>query len=261
MRRLNIASLALSLAALVAGIVIGHAYPQPEPQIATGPDQIECLPQQPGQHATLEWNDRSRFTCRIYENAPPRPGVEARHGGGAMSDRITTRYGAFAMTSLPGQPQVSVCHDFFIREDERGQGLSRQLKLRQCAELRLKNYDFGICTVAESNTRQKRTLERTGWIRLAAFRNRRQSEITEVWGYDVSGEPVEPAPMFSVADDQLAVVINLPISCEDRIDRAIRLAGQLFETGNDNEALDKIFQLGLAAVEAESACIQATHGA
>lgn len=99
--------------------------------------------------------------------------------------RTATKAGAFEISSLPGQPQIAVCHSFFVRTEERGKGAAHHLKARQAAELRLNNYDFAICTVAAGNAAQKRVLERAGWSKLAEFANTRNNETTEIWGHTV----------------------------------------------------------------------------
>lgn len=91
--------------------------------------------------------------------------------------------GAFEITSLPGQSQVAVCHSFFVEEHQRGRGHGKSLKNSQNKALRTLHYDFAICTVAECNAGQKRILEQAGWKKLSEFRNRRSSEVTELWGY------------------------------------------------------------------------------
>lgn len=96
--------------------------------------------------------------------------------------RHASTAGAFEIDSLPGQSQVAVCHGFFVRTDARGKGNAHKLKLRQNAELRLKNYDFAVCTVAAGNAAQKRVLLQAGWQKLTEFTNRRSCETTEIWG-------------------------------------------------------------------------------
>lgn len=99
-----------------------------------------------------------------------------------MSHRFTHKSGAFEIGSLPGQSQVAVCHSFFIRESERGQGQAHTLKAMQRHTLTALHYDYAICTVAGGNTAQKTVLEQAGWKKLAEFRNHRSSETTELWG-------------------------------------------------------------------------------
>ena len=116
--------------------------------------------------------------------------------------RHSNHYGAFEIDSLPGQSQVAVCHAFVVPEDRRGQGHGHQLKHLQEIELDLQHYDFAICTVAAVNYRQKRILAKAGWQRIAAFRNRRSCETTEMWArsalpedrLDVEQLPVIPQP-------------------------------------------------------------------
>lgn len=95
--------------------------------------------------------------------------------------RHANHFGAFEIDSLPGQSQVAVCHSFVVPEDRRGQGHGHRLKHLQEIELDLQHYDLAICTVAATNQRQKSILAKAGWKRIAAFRNRRSCEITEIW--------------------------------------------------------------------------------
>lgn len=91
-------------------------------------------------------------------------------------------FGAFEIDSLPGQPQVAVCHSFVVPEGTRGNGNGHALKSLQNCVLQAAKYDFAICTVAAGNAAQKRILTKAGWVRLASFRNRRSCETTELWG-------------------------------------------------------------------------------
>lgn len=108
--------------------------------------------------------------------------------------RYATRFGAYEIDSLPGQSQVAVCHSFVVPEDRRGRGLGHLLKSQQEIDLVTQHYDFAVCTVAAGNERQKRILAKAGWMRLAAFRNRRSCETTELWGRGAASEPVIPQP-------------------------------------------------------------------
>lgn len=101
--------------------------------------------------------------------------------------RISNEYGAFEITTLPGQSQVAVCHGFVVPEHKRGQGFGHELKSIQNYELGELHYDFAVCTVAAGNAAQKKVLTKAGWAYLTHFRNTRSSEITELWGF-------QPAP-------------------------------------------------------------------
>lgn len=96
--------------------------------------------------------------------------------------RYCTAYGAYEIDSTPGQPQVAHCHSFFVKHEHRGQGLAHGLKKHQNMTLAALGYDFATCTVAASNTAQKRVLEAAGWSQLSRFDNVRTGEMTELWG-------------------------------------------------------------------------------
>ena len=98
-------------------------------------------------------------------------------------NRIVTPQGACEISSLPGQGQVAVCHNFFIRDDQRGQGHAHTLKSTQRLALQAMHYDYAIVTVASGNAAEKAVLAQSGWQKLTEFRNRRSSETTEMWGY------------------------------------------------------------------------------
>lgn len=93
--------------------------------------------------------------------------------------------GAYNIEPMPSQPQLALCHGFFVQEGKRGQGLAHLLKGYQNAELEIQQYDYAICTVSQFNTAQQKVLAAAGWVKLTSFRNRRQAENTEIWGYTV----------------------------------------------------------------------------
>lgn len=96
--------------------------------------------------------------------------------------RHIDEHGAFELTTLPGQPQVAICHSFFITEEHRGRGKGKALKEAQRVTLRRLHYDYGVCTVSANNAAQKRILMAAGWQKLTEFHNRRLCETTELWG-------------------------------------------------------------------------------
>ncbi|NDY89770.1 hypothetical protein [Ideonella livida] len=108
-----------------------------------------------------------------------------------MSDRINTPYGAFEIGPMPSQPQVALCHGFFVHHAKRGQGFGHQLKAHQNRILRERLYDFSICTVDGANERQKAVLTRAGWHWMASFRNSKTGGHTEMWGWHVQPTAAE----------------------------------------------------------------------
>lgn len=100
--------------------------------------------------------------------------------------RYSTEYGAYEITSLPGQPQVAHCHSLFVFDGFRGSGYGHRLKQHQNGKLAELGYDFATCTVSAANTPQHKVLQRAGWVPLYQFKNSRTGENTEVWGYSVN---------------------------------------------------------------------------
>jgi GNAT superfamily N-acetyltransferase len=96
--------------------------------------------------------------------------------------RVSTPYGAFEIESLPSQPQIGVCHAFFVRHDMRGRGLAHNLKSHQEQALINWNYDYGLCTCDGGNAVQQRVLESAGWKRLDTFVNSKTGGATQLWG-------------------------------------------------------------------------------
>lgn len=99
--------------------------------------------------------------------------------------------GGYNIEPMPSQPQLALCHGFFVHENKRGQGLAHLLKAYQNVELGMQQYDYAICTVSALNAAQQKVLAAAGWKKLTSFRNRRQAEITEIWGYLVMDKGIE----------------------------------------------------------------------
>lgn len=90
--------------------------------------------------------------------------------------------GAYEITTLPGQPQVAICHSFFVRHGQRGHGKGHEIKAQQRHTLQALHYDYALCSVSANNHAQKAILTQGGWTKLAEFHNHRQAETTELWG-------------------------------------------------------------------------------
>lgn len=99
--------------------------------------------------------------------------------------RYAYPYGSFCVEQIPNQPQVAHCHSFFVRADQRGQGLGKRLKQEQCRVLAAMGFDFATCTTAGDNVRQRRVLEACGWQRLTEFVNSNTGGTTVMWGWTV----------------------------------------------------------------------------
>lgn len=102
-----------------------------------------------------------------------------------MTTRHASSGGAFELTSLPGQSQVAVCHGFFISPAYRGKGSGQALKAIQLEMLAYYHYDYALATVAASNLPQQAILAAKGFTKPAEFNNRRQAEVTQIWGRPV----------------------------------------------------------------------------
>jgi len=102
-----------------------------------------------------------------------------------MSDRFINDDGAFLIDPMPSQPQLALCHGFFVQHSKRGKGRAHGLKALQNQILHELQYDFAVCTVDGSNEAQKKVLTRAGWRWLASFINRKTGSHTELWGWQV----------------------------------------------------------------------------
>lgn len=99
--------------------------------------------------------------------------------------RHSTPFGAFEIASLPSQPQIGICHGFFVKHDLRGNGLAHQLKESQNEALKEGNYDYAICTCDGANEAQQKVLKRAGWVLLDTFKNSKTGAGTQIWGSSV----------------------------------------------------------------------------
>jgi len=97
--------------------------------------------------------------------------------------RHSTGYGAYIIEPMPSQPQMALCHGFFVKHDMRGAGRGHELKAAQNAQLDADGYDYAICTVDKSNEFQQRVLQKAGWERLAAFPNTKTGGTTLIYGW------------------------------------------------------------------------------
>lgn len=100
--------------------------------------------------------------------------------------RFSTPHGIYCIDPTPNQPQLAVCHSFFVPVSKRGQGVGRQLKLHQCQKLVDLHYDYAICTVRADNYAQIKILEKCGWSPLTDFQSSSTGVDTIVWGWKVS---------------------------------------------------------------------------
>ena len=99
--------------------------------------------------------------------------------------RHATPYGAFEIASMPSQPQIGICHGFFVDVSKRGQGLAHNLKQTQFDALDSGMYDYGMCTCDAANAAQQAVLKRAGWHLLDEFSNRKTGGHTQIWGSPV----------------------------------------------------------------------------
>ncbi len=111
----------------------------------------------------------------------------------------STEFGAFNIDPMPGQPQLALCHSFFVPEPLRGRGYGHILKDQQAQALIDGHLDFAICTVAADNARQRAVLKRAGWQYLGEFANTRIGGRTCIYGFDVTAA--------RTAQEQSAVVV------------------------------------------------------
>lgn len=100
--------------------------------------------------------------------------------------RFSSFQGAYEIDSMPSQPQVAVCHAFYVPLPLRKQGLAHQLKAHQKMTLASLGYDYAVCTVRSSNTAQRQVLQTAGWRMLCSFVSGTTGEPVEMWGWTVT---------------------------------------------------------------------------
>lgn len=99
--------------------------------------------------------------------------------------RFSTQHGSYEIQSMPSQPQLALCHGFFVLVPMRGKGLANKLKQHQAQTLATLGYDYATCTVCSSNLTQKHVLQNAGWRMLASFNSSKTGEPVELWGCTV----------------------------------------------------------------------------
>jgi len=96
--------------------------------------------------------------------------------------RYADAHGAYHIEYMPSQPQLALCHGFYIKTTDRGQGLGHSLKRLQERQLDLLGFDYAICTVDGANDKQQRVLTAGGWTKLTEFHNTKTGGPTQIWG-------------------------------------------------------------------------------
>lgn len=113
-----------------------------------------------------------------------------------MTTRHTTFAGTFQVDSMPQQPQLALCHGFFVPLRQRGRKFAHQLKKQQMQFLDGENFDYALCTVDGANAAQLAVLTKAGWQQLAEFANTRTGGRTQIWGAKVGdGAPANRAEL------------------------------------------------------------------
>lgn len=100
--------------------------------------------------------------------------------------RYATNYGAYNIESMPSQPQIALCHGFFVPANLRGHGYGKALKRDQENQLKADMFDYAICTCDKANEIQQKVLASAGWSLLGEFSNSKTGGKTQIWGRDVS---------------------------------------------------------------------------
>ena len=100
-------------------------------------------------------------------------------------DRFSSTNGAFCISPLPGNGQVAVTHNAFIKRGHRGQGKGHDLKLQQLILLEKEHYNYTICTVRADNEPQRKVLIKHGYKLLDSFISEQTDARTELWGRQV----------------------------------------------------------------------------
>ena len=88
------------------------------------------------------------------------------------------------ITPFPGCGQIAVSHGVFLPEPLRGAGVGLLANnQRQTLVFDTLGYDLMLCTVDETNSRQKHILEKTGWSCLKTFKSSRTGNTLGLWSH------------------------------------------------------------------------------
>lgn len=99
--------------------------------------------------------------------------------------RYTSQHGYYEFNQFPGCSQLIVSNHAFIKKEQRGKGYGQEAqrnKLNLAAEL---GYNCIICTVRESNTREKHILSKNNWKHVHTFFNTQTESRIEIWIRDI----------------------------------------------------------------------------
>jgi RimJ/RimL family protein N-acetyltransferase len=99
--------------------------------------------------------------------------------------RYATPFGSYHIEPMTSQPNVALCHGFFIHHTMRGRRLAHALKAHQNAQLRSEGYNYAVCTCDGANVAQHAVLAAAGWVKTGEFTSSKTGGLVLVYGWTV----------------------------------------------------------------------------
>lgn len=101
--------------------------------------------------------------------------------------RYSDEFGFFELNPFPGSNQIVVSNHAFIYPEHRGKGLGSK-KHRERLELAASlGYDLILCTVRDTNAKQRAILRNNGWTIYVGFLSTETEHGVELWGRRLLG--------------------------------------------------------------------------
>lgn len=101
-----------------------------------------------------------------------------------MTHDFKDEHGGYSLTPLPGNCELVLSHDTWIKHDKQGQGFGQKQHLERLKKAQELGAAFLICTVSKANHVEKHILAKNGWRALAEFEgiSGNGTADTQIWG-------------------------------------------------------------------------------
>lgn len=86
------------------------------------------------------------------------------------------------LDTLPGCTQIAISHSVFLNIKDRNKGKGTEANLKRIEVAKHLGYDYILCTVASTNERQIKILEKNKWKQLDSFFSEKTNHIVFLYG-------------------------------------------------------------------------------
>ncbi len=91
-------------------------------------------------------------------------------------------YSVYELDSLPGCSQVAVSHAMFIKPEHRGKKHALDELAQRFVNIKVLGYDYAICTVADGNEAELKTLKKFQFRELDCFTSSKTGHLVHIYG-------------------------------------------------------------------------------